>query len=302
MVRFSPSPRRRIYVDPVTTRWRQGTLRKIKQLKTYDDPAIAAAFQRGAATRASHLGVPTARMLELARIGTGHRVLVLGAGTGDEALAAAARVGSTGEVVATDVSAAMIAEAARSVADARAANVRCLVMDAQHLEFSPGSFDAVISRNALMYVPELEVALAEAYRVLKSHGWFAATVWGSGGRNPRLSDPIKAARALGADVQPAAHYRIAVRLGSPRLLRAALREADFSEVIIEPWPVVSRAGNLDEAMGLVMDHPGTRELVKLLSGDSERRMRHSLTRRWQKYAAPGGVEMPGEQLVAAGTK
>jgi len=89
-------------------------------------------------------------MLRLARLAPGHHVLVVGAGTAEEALLAAARVGATGEVVATDVSAAMIAEAKKSVATAKATNVRCLVMDAQHLKFRSGTFDAVIARNSLM--------------------------------------------------------------------------------------------------------------------------------------------------------
>jgi hypothetical protein len=51
-----------------------------------------------------------------------------------------------------------------------------------------------------------------------------------------------------------------------------------------------------------MDHTGTRELMQLLTHDSERRMSRSLSFRWQKYADHSGVKMPGEQLVAAGAK
>lgn len=241
-------------------------------------------------------------MLDLARIAPGNRVLVVGTGVGEEALDAATRVGTAGEVVATDVSAAMIAEAIRSVSNARVANVRCLVMDAQHLKFRPGTFDAVISRNTLMFIPDLNLALAEMNRVLKWKGRLAATVWASARRNPRLADPLEAARALGVRRPPTATFRIALRLGAPSLLATALRGAGFSDVVVERWPVVARYETVTAAVQQAMDHTGTRELMELLSRDSERRMSRSLAQRWQKYVVQGGVNLPGEQLVAAGAK
>jgi SAM-dependent methyltransferase len=277
-------------------------MRRIKQISTFEDPAMVAAWRRSAASRASYLAKPTARMLAQARIAPGHRVLVVGAGIGDEALAAASRVGPDGEVVAIDVSAAMIAEAIRSVAAAQVDNVRCLVMDGQHLKFTSGAFNAVISRNTLMFIPDLTLALTEMNRVLKPKGRLAVTVWASARRNPRLSGPLEAARALGVKAPPMATFRIASRLAAPSLLATALRGTGFLDVVVERWPVVARFDTVDAAVQQAMDHAGTRELMEFLSHDSERRMSRSLAQRWQKYAGRSGVKIPGEQLVAAGAK
>jgi SAM-dependent methyltransferase len=277
-------------------------MRRITQISTFEDPAMVAAWRRSAASRASYLAKPTARMLALARIAPGHRVLVVGAGTGDEALEAASRVGPGGEVVAIDASAAMIAEAIRSVAAAQVANVRCLVMDGQDLKFRSGTFNAVISRNTLMFIPDLTLALTEMNRVLKPKGRLAVTAWASARRNPRLSGPLEAARALGVKPPPTATFRIASRLAAPSLLATALRGTGFLDVVVERWPVVARFDTVDEAVQQAMDHAGTRELMQLFSHDSERRMSRSLAQRWQKYADRGGVKIPGEQLVAAGAK
>ena len=241
-------------------------------------------------------------MLDLARIRPGYRVLVVGTGTGEEALEVATLVGAAGEVVATDVSAAMIAEATRTFSAAKVANVRCLVMDAQQLKFEARTFDAVIARNALMFIPNLPLALTEMNRVLKSQGRIAGTVWASAHRNPRISGPLDAARALGITPPATATFRIALRLGAPSTLACAMRHAGFSNVLVERCPVIARYDTLDEPIEVAMEHGGTRELMALISGDSAKRMRRSLQQRWQKFAVPGGVHIPGEQLVVAGTK
>src|SRR4051794_30425414 len=65
-------------------------------------------WRRGAAVRAVWLGPATELMLDLAGVGPGSRVLAVAAGTGEEAIAAARRVGPDGQVLATDISAAML--------------------------------------------------------------------------------------------------------------------------------------------------------------------------------------------------
>jgi ubiquinone/menaquinone biosynthesis C-methylase UbiE len=284
------------------SRWRENrsSVKPVKQTSTFEDAANVAAWRRHAASRAAFLAPSTARMLRLARLAPGHRVLVVGAGTGEEALLAAERVGATGQVVATDVSAAMIAEAKRSVAASRVANVRCVVMDAQDLKFRSGAFDAVIARNSLMFIPDLSLALSEMNRVLKPGGRIAATVWAAASRNPRMLSLLDAARALGVKPPPTATFRLALRLGAPAHLEAALRKAGFAKVVVQRQPLVARFDTVDEAMGVVLDSGGARELMNLMAGDSEARMRSSLERRWRKYAVRGGVRIPGEQLVAAG--
>jgi hypothetical protein len=107
---------------------------------------------------------------------------------------------------------------------------------------------------------------------------------------------------LGVKPPPTASFRIAFRLAAPSVLAAALREAHFTDVVIERSPIVARYGSLHEAVQQAMDHAGTREIVKLLAGDSTERMSRSLALRWRKYAVHGGVHLPGEQLVTAGTK
>ena len=66
--------------------------------------------------------------------------------------------------------------------------------------------------------------------------------------------------------------------------------------------MVARYDSVNEAVQEAMDNGGTRELMRMLSDDPETQMRRSLALRSQNYAVSGGVHLPGEQLVAAGSK
>jgi SAM-dependent methyltransferase len=243
----------------------------------------------------------TRRLLDLAHVAPGSRVLAIGVGTGGEALEAARRVGPDGQVVATDLSAAMIEEARKAAAEAGLRNIEFRVMDGQRLDFQPASFDVVTSRNVLMFIPDLRSALIGMRRVLRRSGRIGATVWSTGVANPRISGPLAALRAYGIRPPDSATYRIALRLGRPSLLRSHFTEAGFTDVAVERVSLDTSYASLEEAVNLEMELPATRELIGLLGGDGEMRMHRSITRRWGKYAVRSGVHLPGEQLVAAGT-
>ncbi|HLQ44184.1 MAG TPA: methyltransferase domain-containing protein, partial [Planctomycetaceae bacterium] len=257
--------------------------------------------RRSAATRSAYMADTTIRLLDIARVAAGTRVLAVGVGTGGEAFDAAVRVGPDGHVVATDISAEMIAAAEEAVAEAGLTNVQFRVMDAQRLDFPKATFDAVISRNTLMFVPDLSLGLAEMKRVLKPSGRVGATVWSNGAHNPRISGPLAAARALGARLPESATYRLALRLSKPGVLSAALHEAGFTEIDVHRVSLIARYATFDEAVTQAMEQPGARELIGLLGLQSTLRMRRALERRWVRYVDRGEVNLPGEQLVAAGT-
>src|SRR5262245_6676089 len=81
---------------------------------TWDAREAAADWHRGVATRAQTFGPATERFLDLASIRAGSRVLDVGAGSGEQTLGAARRAGSTGYVLATDISASMLEMTARA--------------------------------------------------------------------------------------------------------------------------------------------------------------------------------------------
>jgi demethylmenaquinone methyltransferase/2-methoxy-6-polyprenyl-1,4-benzoquinol methylase len=115
-----------------------------------------------------------ARAADLARVGPGDRVLDVATGTGDLALALAARVSPGGEVIGSDFSEGML-EHAREKAAARAAREhgvrpRFEWGDALELQYGDGSFDAATVGFGARNFSDLARGLAEMRRVVRPGG------------------------------------------------------------------------------------------------------------------------------------
>jgi ubiquinone/menaquinone biosynthesis C-methylase UbiE len=108
------------------------------------------------------------RLVALAEIGAGDRVLDVGCGTGYLTRRAAAVTGPTGAVVGVDPSEPMV-EYARSASPAWCAYQKT---PGDQIDAADGSFDAALSSLAIHHVPAERRAatLAEMYRVLRPGG------------------------------------------------------------------------------------------------------------------------------------
>jgi ubiquinone/menaquinone biosynthesis C-methylase UbiE len=128
-------------------------------------------------------------MLHVANLRPGNRVLDVAAGTGDQTLMAARRVGPTGYVLATDISANMLKLASDAAREADLTNVETRVMDAENLDLDANSFDSAICRQGLMLFSNPVKALVEMRRVVKPTGKVGALVWSSEEKNPYQAFP-----------------------------------------------------------------------------------------------------------------
>jgi ubiquinone/menaquinone biosynthesis C-methylase UbiE len=96
-------------------------------------------WSAGQVRRQQTYGAATEMMLEVASVQPGSRVLDVAAGTGDQTLMAARRVGPTGNVLATDDSASMLKIAAEAARNEGLANVETRVMNAENLALDADS-------------------------------------------------------------------------------------------------------------------------------------------------------------------
>ena len=261
----------------------------------------ASGWQNAAAARGQALVPVNAMMLDLAGVTTGCRVLDLGAGTGDQTLLAAQRVGPSGSVLATDISASMLDLAQKAAREANLPNVQTQVMDAQDLKLESGSFDAAIARFSLQFVPDVQRALAEVVRVLKPGGRFAAVVFSSVERNTFRAVPQAiASRLAGRRFPEPGPGQWA--LNDPTILENAFRQASFQGVSVRPVPFVYHFPSLKEAMHNVESaQPLFVKLMSELSESDQAAARAEIEQTLQQFVRPDGFLAPSEALVAVGT-
>ncbi len=105
----------------------------------------------------------------VANLQLGDKVLDIAGGTGDLGLAFSKKVGSTGEVVHTDINFAMLRTGRDRLLDA-GVSLPTLVCDAEKLPFPDNHFNLVSVAFGLRNMTHKDVALREMNRVLKPGG------------------------------------------------------------------------------------------------------------------------------------
>src|SRR6478735_7383629 len=131
------------------------------------------------------------RLVELAGVQSGSRVLDIAAGYGEPALTAARKAGTEGRVMATDISAEMLAFGRERAAAAGLGNVEFMESDASSLDFPPESFDAAVSRWGIIFEPDAEAAAGRIRGFLKPGTRIAISSWGEPEHVPFLSIPMR---------------------------------------------------------------------------------------------------------------
>jgi ubiquinone/menaquinone biosynthesis C-methylase UbiE len=110
------------------------------------------------------------RLVDLAALPAGARVLDVATGRGAVLFPAAAAVGPEGCVIGVDLSREMVRWTRAEAMKRAATNVRVARMDAERLALPSASFDRVLCSFALFLLPDVEAALREFRRVLKPGG------------------------------------------------------------------------------------------------------------------------------------
>jgi ubiquinone/menaquinone biosynthesis C-methylase UbiE len=118
------------------------------------------------------------RMMALAGLRPGMRVLDIATGRGEPAVRVARAVAPGGFVLGVDVSASMLGMAKERAAREGVSNLELRVANAETLEgVAVGQFDATFARWGLMYMDAPVAALAAARRAMVPGGVLVAALW-----------------------------------------------------------------------------------------------------------------------------
>jgi enediyne biosynthesis protein CalE5 len=228
-------------------------------------------------------------------------VLELACGAGGLGLEVAARLGGRGEVVLSDAVEEMVSIAARRARARGLLNVRTAVLDAEAIDQPDDSYDVVLCREGLMFAVEPPAAAGEIARVTRPGGRVAVSVWGSVEQNPWLglaADVI--AEHVGHPVLPTGGPG-PFALGDPARLHALFVDAGLLDVAIDEVPCPLRVPSFDAWWTRTSTIGGPLvSVIASLSEDARADLIGRLRAAVERYAAPGGLELPGLVLVLSG--
>jgi len=260
---------------------------------------MAEHWQQDVERRRQDFAEATQRMLEAADLGPGDHVLDIAAGTGDQSLLAARRVGPSGSILATDSSAEMLDIAARVVQQEGLTTITTRVMDAEQLDLQDNAFDAVICRLALMLIPNLQPALREIRRVLKPGGKLAALVWSAPENNPLFALPLA---IVSTYVRGASSHRPhPLALSDPRVFERELTEAGFNEVRTRALPFQSHYASLDAFLQSTASRL-TAGVIGQLSPQEQQQLLGEVRQALSQFEGSHGLVAPAELLLGVGSK
>jgi SAM-dependent methyltransferase len=245
----------------------------------------------------------SAKLVELARVRPGASVLDVGGGYGEPSLTAARVVGPNGRVVCTDISPGLLVFARQRAKEAGLHNVEFVEADAEQLDFEMGSFDAIVSRALLMFLPNVPGTLMRLRSFLKPGGRLAASVWGDKSKVQFAAAGSIIAGELGLPPPPQGLPGV-FALADQGRLEMLVREVGFQDVETGTVSVVFETDTPAQFTEFIRDvAPPFSVLLTNQTLDARERIWGKVTEAHGRFAdASGRVRTTNEAVWVAGTK
>jgi len=244
------------------------------------------------------------RLVELAEIKPGSKVLDIATGMGEPALTAAKQVGNTGHILAIDISPQMLSFAKeRAISLGLQEVVEFKEGDAETIDLPSSTFDAALCRWGLMFLPNPKAGLSNIYGSLVKGGHFATAVWASPEKVPFISVPMNI--VLQETNSPPPRTLGPFSMSDQNNLKKFYEESGFVHIVIERIKVVSDFDSSDDFAAFTIDHGGP-ALQKVLAGETNERRQQiekAISKGSEKYAdSTGKVRFENEAILIVGRK
>ncbi len=266
---------------------------------------VAEGWQKWWKTLERGAGKLSRRLVELAEIKPGSRVLDIATGIGEPAITAAKQAGKSGQVLAIDLSPLML-----SIARQRAASLDLQDViefkegDAESIDLPSSMFNAALCRAGLMFLPDLNAGLSNIYQSLREGGHFAAAVWGSSEKVPFISVVMNTIMKETNSKPPSPGTPGPFSLSDENSLKNSFITSGFRDLAIEKMNITLDFESADEFTNFVLETSGSvQTTLANQSHEKRRELIKAITEAAKKYTnSTGNVRFDNEAILIVGSK
>jgi SAM-dependent methyltransferase len=265
--------------------------------------ASAAGWKRWSEWLDRHTADVSQRLVELAGVEPGSRVLDVAAGFGEPALTAARKARPDGTVVATDISAEMLAFGRERAEAAGVDNIEFMESDANSLDFPHESFDAAVSRWGIIFEPDGEGSAERVRGFLKPGARMAISSWGTPEQVPMIGRPMKTALGFLGVPPPPPGTPGPLSRPTPEQIGGLLQGGGFSDVETEEMDIEFEMTSPEEFSVYVRDviAPITRMVEQHPEDVQEKAWKAIADDIRSEADSDGSLRLSNKVLLAVGT-
>jgi len=237
------------------------------------------------------------KLLEMANLQRGEKLIDIACGTGLVSFPAAEKVGPNGFVLGTDISDGMVKICTETAEERNLNNIQFKRMDAEALDVPGEEYHLALCALGLMYVPDPIKALKEMHRVIKPGARAVAAVWGQRDHCGWAEIFEIVDKRVATEVCP-----MFFNLGNGDVLKRSFEMAGFSNVRVEKLNTVLNYNSDEEAYGAAFAGGPVALAYHKFSDQVKSEAHIEYLDSIKSFQQGNGYAVPGEFVVAVGYK
>ncbi len=242
------------------------------------------------------------RIIDALKIKEDDNVLDIACGTGEPGLTIAS-LAHKGKVTGTDLADQMLVIAMENAEHKQLKNYSTNTCDVCELPYGDNHFDKISCRMGFMFFPDMQLASHEMFRVLKSGGLMATSVWTTGDKNEWVTNVMGVINKNMQLPPPPAGAPGMFRCGTPGFIKSILENSGFKN--IQEQTVSGKVLYADfEEMWQMMNEVAAPVVGALSKADEamKQKIKSEAAKQSEQYKTDKGLELNYESLVISGSK
>ena len=241
--------------------------------------------------------IPCANNLITHIKGTPKNILEIAAGTGHVTRLLVKKFPDS-EITATDINEGML-DVAKGII--RSDKVKWNVVDACEIPYKDNTFDLYIRQFGIMFFPDKQKAMAEAYRVLKPGGTIMFSTWDKIENSTLAKITNDVITDLFPD-DPPNFYQIPFSMHDPDEMRSMMESAGFKNISVQNIKLEGYADSFENAVKAFAEGNPIANQVEERDPKALPKFKENLARAIEKQFGSGSFKVPLSKFIVSAEK